>query len=67
MFNRNDTLVGEFFDVVLSVLLPVIDVWVSSYSEWSTGEDDGTDVVIEASGLDGFFVRFRCTGFLDSR
>lgn len=65
MFDRDDALAGELFDVSLSVLLPVGDVWVVADSERSAGEDYCADVIVEAGGLDGVLVGFRGAGFLN--
>jgi len=55
---------GEFADLLRSVRLPIRDVRVVADAKWATSEDDGSDVVIEASGADGFLVSFGGTGLL---
>ena len=48
----------------MAVLLPVADVFVVAYTQRPASEDDCADVVVEASGSDGFLVCLGSTGFL---
>lgn len=55
---------GELLDLALSVLLPVLDVWVLAHSQRTAGKDDGANVVVKAGGSDGFLVGLGGSGFL---
>ena len=63
VFDGDDTLAGQLFDLGLSVVFPVVDIFVHANAEGAAGEDDGADVVVEAGGLDGVLVGFRGAGF----
>ena len=60
VFNWNLASAGEILDFLLSVLFPVLDVWVLANAQWATSEDDCPDVVVEAGSLNCFLVCFRC-------
>lgn len=64
MLNWNDTLARELLDFSSSVVLPVRDVCVVSYSQWSTSEDNCADVVIMASSSDSLLVSLWCTSLI---
>jgi hypothetical protein len=58
------TLRCQLLDLLRAVGLPVIDVRVVAYAQWAAGEDDGADVVVEASGADCLLVRLGSAGLL---
>lgn len=63
VLDRDDTFVGQVFDLVLSVLFPVGDVGIAADTERSSREDDGAHVVIEARSLHGVLVCLGCASF----
>lgn len=64
MLNGDDTLACQLLDLLCAVLLPVGDICVVADPQWATSEDDGADIVIEASGLDGVLVGLGGTGLV---
>jgi len=63
-FIGNYSLTRQFRNLVPAIGLPVRNVRVVTDSQWPTSEDDGTDIVIEASSTDSLLVSFRCTSLL---
>ena len=55
---------GQLLDLLCAVLLPVVDIVVLADAHWATSEDNGADVVVEASSADGFLVGLGCTSLL---
>lgn len=60
----DDALAGKLLDLLLAVLLPVSDVLVVADTERSASEDDGSDIVVEAGGADGFLVSLGSAGLI---
>lgn len=60
----NDTLSSELLDLLLALGLPVLDVRVLAYTEGTTGEDEGLDVVVVAGGADSLLVGLGGTGLI---
>lgn len=49
MLDWNDTLGRQLLDLLLTVLLPVLNIWVDSDSHWSSSEDNRPDVIVVSS------------------
>lgn len=54
----------EFLDFLGAIVFPVVDVWVLAHSERTSSEDDGSDVIVEASGSDSLLVSLWRAGLL---
>lgn len=61
---RDNTLCGELLDLLLTLRLPVLNVWVLAYTQGATGEDEGLDVVVVAGSADGLLVGVGGTGLV---
>lgn len=57
MFNGYDALGRKIFDLRRAVFFPIGDIRVRADAKGSTREDDGADIVVEASSADGFLMR----------
>lgn len=62
MLDRKNTSAREVLDLSLSVLFPVLDVWVVAHAQRTAGEDDGAHVVVVTGCADGFLVRLGRAG-----
>lgn len=60
----DDTLGCKLLDLLGTVCLPVVDVGVVAHSQWSSSEDDGSHVVVEARSADSLLVSGWGTSFL---
>jgi len=55
---------GEFPNLGLAVLFPVLDVWVALDTKRTAGEDQSADVVVKSGTLDGLLVGRRSIGLV---
>merc|ERR1711964_237518 len=64
MLDGNNTLASELLDLRSAVVLPVRDISVVPYPQWSSGEDNRADIVIMASRSHGFLVGLGSTSLI---
>lgn len=64
VLHRDNTLAGELLDLGSTVLFPIANVWVVSYSQGSAREDNSSNVVIMSSSSDCLLVCLWCSGLI---